>query len=240
MQFLANFEGRRGKIVLIQDRQTGALSYYEEGVFQSHATPDGMSLFSYVHLMAQLLQKATDVLVLGCAAGSLATMLHRQGKRVTLVDDNPVSFEIARQFFKLPQDVTCIIQDFEEFLAEQKTCFDGIAIDVGGPAFRFDETFDHFTCRAIRSRLLKGGRIVMNVFAAHDVDPLPDRILAMLAADDLQGWVHDQPGKPDRNVVLSAAPEKSRPRVPYHPGTNAVEAVVWTTRHQRIFLNALP
>ena len=60
----------------MEDRETGARSYYEDGVFQSHAKPNGISLFAYVHLMARLLWPADDVLLLGCAAGSLALCIH--------------------------------------------------------------------------------------------------------------------------------------------------------------------
>jgi spermidine synthase len=105
MHCLASFPSRRGEIVIMEHRASGARSYYENGVFQAHATPGGTSIFAYVHLMTHLLRRAENVLVLGCASGSLATMLWGCGKRVTLVDDNPVSFEIARHFFGLPAEI---------------------------------------------------------------------------------------------------------------------------------------
>ena len=54
--------------------------------------------------------------------------------------------------------------------------YDGIAIDVGGPGFRFMDEFDTETCDAIRARLAPSCRIVMNVMVANDIDPTPDRI----------------------------------------------------------------
>jgi SAM-dependent methyltransferase len=241
MRFLASFQGRRGEIVIMEDLDTGARSYYEAGVFQSHATADGTSSFSYVHIMARLLRRCSDVLLLGCAAGSLATMLSRQGKRVTLVDDNAVSFDIARQFFSLPDNVTCVVEDFHAFLGHGPTCFDGIGIDIGAASIRFDEEFDPHTCREIRTRLAPGGRIAMNMVAEHDIDPVPDRILAMLADDDLRGWIYDRPGERNRNAVLSVVPEK-RPctGVLHDTGAIHVEKIEWKMRCQRLHIADLP
>src|SRR5208283_505556 len=116
------------------------------------------------------------------------TMLQLQGKRVTLVDDNPLSFDIARQFFGLPSEVVCVVEDFRDYLAKQRACFDAIGIDIGAPGMRFDEQFDPYVCRRVRSRLATKGQSVMNNIASHDIDPKPDRISAMLADDDLNGW----------------------------------------------------
>ena len=190
----------------MEDRETGARSYYEDGVFQSHAKPNGISLFAYVHLMARLLWPADDVLLLGCAAGSLATMLTRQGKRVTLVDDNPLSFDIAHQFFGLPRSVICVVQDFRDYLANSRARFDGIGIDIGAPHMCFEEGFDAFVCAAIRERLVEGGQIAMNIIMSNDFDRGPDRMLAMLGAHELTGWIYDCPGEIDRNAVLAVVP----------------------------------
>ena len=51
--------------------------------------------------------------------------------------------------------------------------------------FNFDDEFDVETCDAIRARLTPGGRIVMNVLVANDIDPVADRIAARLAGDRL-------------------------------------------------------
>jgi hypothetical protein len=64
--------------------------------------------------------------------------------------------------------------------------YDGIAIDIGGPGFCFNDEFDAETCEAIRARLAPGGRIVMNVTVPNDIDPTTDRIAARLAGYDLQ------------------------------------------------------
>jgi hypothetical protein len=202
---------------------------------------DGTSSFSYVHIMARLLTRCSNVLLLGCAAGSLATMLSRQGKHVTLVDDNSISFDIARQFFGLPADVACIVEDFHAFLGRGQTCFDGIGIDIGAPSIRFDEEFDLPTCRDVRARLAPGGRITMNMVAEHDIDAVPDRILAMLAGHDLHGWIYDQPGEPDRNAILSVVPEK-RPCAGALRETHAIhlEKIEWKIRRQRLHISDLP
>jgi hypothetical protein len=101
MRLLGRYQGRCGQIEVVEFLQDGSRLYFEDGVHQSKAAPDGESHYTYVKLMDALLAPAANILLLGCGGGTLGTMLFRQGKRVTIVDHNPVSFVIARQFFAL-------------------------------------------------------------------------------------------------------------------------------------------
>lgn len=63
------------------------------------------------------------------------------------------------------------------------------------------------TCDAIRARLTPGGRIVMNVMVANDIDPTPDRIAARLAGEELRAWIVDEQFIEDRNAIIACVPE---------------------------------
>jgi spermidine synthase len=128
---------------------------------------------------------------------------------LTIVDINPISFVLAHRYFDLPDELPCIVSDFRKFVFDDRAYYDGIAIDVGGPGFRFTEEFDAETCDAIRARLAPGGRIVMNVMVAHDIDPTPDRIAARLAGEELRTWIVDEQFIEDRNAVIACIPEKT-------------------------------
>lgn len=208
MRLLGRYLGRTGEIKIVDCTTDGTRIYFEEGVRQSQATPDGESVFTYVKLMQELLSQSNSILVLGCGGGNLATKLARLGKALTIVDNNPLSFVIAQTFFKMPEDLPCVVSDFRKFVYDDRAQYDGVAIDVGGPGFRFHDEFDVETCNAIRSRLAPGGRIVMNVTVNNDIDPIPDRIAARLAGEDLNAWVVDEPGLEDRNAVIACVPEK--------------------------------
>src|SRR5713101_6109599 len=163
VRLLGRYQGRNGAIEIVECLGDGTRIYFEEGVRQSQATPDGESVFTYVKLMDELLYRAKNILVLGCGGGNLPTRLARLGKSLTIVDNNPISFVIAHEFFGLPDDLPCVVSDFRRFVYQDDTLYDGIAIDVGGPGFEFNDEFDLDTCDAIRARLAPGGRIVMNV-----------------------------------------------------------------------------
>ncbi len=208
MRLLGRYQGKNGEIEIVECSWDGTRIYFEEGVRQSQATPDGESVFTYVKLMDELLYRSTNILVLGCGGGNLATRLARLGKRLTIVDNNPISFVIAHKFFGLPDDLPCMVSDFRKFIYQDDTLYDGIAIDVGGPGFRFSEEFDIETCDAIRARLAPGGRIVMNVLVTNDIDPMPDRIAARLAGDSLRVWIVDEQGIEDRNAIIACSPGK--------------------------------
>src|ERR1700704_799851 len=208
VRLLGRYHGRNGEIEIVECSWDGTRIYFEEGVRQSQATPDGESVFTYVKLMDELLYRSTKILVLGCGGGNLATRLAHLGKNLTIVDNNPISFVIAQQFFGLPDDLTCMISDFRNFIYDDDALYDGIAIDVGGPGFQFSDEFDVQTCDAIRARLAPGGRIVMNVMVTNDIDPTPDRIAARLAGEDLRTWIVDEQGIEDRNAIIACLPER--------------------------------
>jgi spermidine synthase len=197
-----------GQIEIVECSWDGTRVYFEEGIRQSQATPNGESVFTYVKLMDELLSRSERILVLGCGGGNLATRLSRLGNKVTVVDINPISFVLAQRYFDLPNDLRCIVSDFRQFIFDDGGYYDGIAIDVGGPGFRFTEEFDAETCDAIRARLAPGGRIVMNVTVANDIDPTPDRIAARLAGRELRTWIVDEQCMEDRNAVIICVPEK--------------------------------
>jgi spermidine synthase len=208
VRLLGRYQGRNGEIEIVECPQSGTRIYFEQGVRQSQATPDGESVFTYVKLMDELLSRAANILVLGCGGGNLATRLTHLGKNLTIVDNNPISFVIAQKFFALPDDLACIVSDFRKFVFRDDAFYDGIAIDIGGPGFRFGDEFDAETCEAIRARLAPGGRIVMNVTVPNDIDPTTDRIAARLAGGNLRVWIVDEQGIEDRNAIIACLPER--------------------------------
>ena len=236
MQLLARFEGIHGRIFVIEEKATGARRYYEGGSFQSHAWRTGESCFTYVHLMKALLQPARDVLVLGCAGGTLATMLHRQGKSVTVIDRNPLSFMLAREYFWMPSDVRCIAADFKDFITYNRDCFDAIAVDVGGPGFDYAAEFDEMTCRTLHGRLSHSGRIAMNVLIEYGMDLLPDITGKRLATPDLQAWVIDEVVRePERNAIVACVPERDL-NLEWEnlPDAISSDAARWLVRHSQL------
>jgi spermidine synthase len=234
VRLLGRYQGRNGAIEIVECSADGTRIYFEEGIRQSQASPDGESVFSYVKLMDELLHRATNILILGCGGGNLATRLARLGKKLTIVDHNPISFVIAQQYFGLPDGLPLVVSNFRKFIFDDNQLYDGIAIDVGGPDFCFDAEFDIETCNAIRARLAPGGGIVMNVLVANDIDPLPDRIAARLAGDQLRAWIIDEPGVQDRNAIIACMPERqlsARPALA-EVMQNSIEQ--WSIRRSRV------
>ncbi len=103
MKILGRYKGKLGEIAIWESERTGDRFYREGEVFQSQSSASGESRLPYVKMMEGFLSDANSVLLLGCGGGNLATMLARQGKSVTVVDHNPVSFDLAKRFFGLPR-----------------------------------------------------------------------------------------------------------------------------------------
>src|ERR1700761_7441667 len=91
-------------LVIEQNNATGKVSLWQAGDNHSVADARGVSLADYIHAMYGLIRqaKARRVLLIGGGGGTLATMLHRVGIAVTVVDVDPAAFEIARRYFHMP------------------------------------------------------------------------------------------------------------------------------------------
>lgn len=169
---------KRRQIVIQQDNQGGGVSYREGGAHHSVADRDGVSLAAYIHALYGLVRQsgARQILMIGCGGGTLATMLKRAGVAITLVDNDPLSFEIARTYFHLPETATCELGDGAAFLRRTKERYDAIVLDAygGGRVPRHLVTASFFGL--VRARLTRGGIFAMNVIVRDDDDRAADRI----------------------------------------------------------------
>jgi SAM-dependent methyltransferase len=234
LKILGRYKGNLGEIAIWESERTGDRLYREGEVFQSQSSPAGESRLPYVKMMEAFLGNAKNVLLLGCGGGNLATMLARSGKSVTVVDHNPLSFELAKRFFGMPKNISCVVEDFKEYLAAETRSFDGIAIDVGGPGFCYEEQFDPATCHSITARLSPGGRGMLNMLVATDFDAAPDLIGSDLSEGHMDSWIFDQPGLLNRNVLLACLPKARRSESKRHiTELSTTTGQLWTLRRPR-------
>jgi spermidine synthase len=209
---LARFAGPSGEIAIVEDRATGARHYREGGVSQSCVLAGGEAAVEYIRLMAALLEGSGTVLLLGCGGGSLATMLHRAGSRVTVVEVNPISFELARTFFWMPKGIECITADMRPFLRTRTRTFDAIGIDVGGPNFCYEAVLDRATITRVRRALRNGGRIAVNISCESADDPLPGRIAERFRSEGLDVWLYMENGaSAELNAIILASARREQP-----------------------------
>src|ERR1700754_4625462 len=119
---------------IIQDSRTGKVSYWQKEYHQSAADRHGVSTADYIHAMYFFLMQAgaRDVLMIGCGGGTLATMLHRSGIKGTGVDPHKFSFEIARDYFQMPCEITCHVADGITYMKKTKTRHDALVLDAFG------------------------------------------------------------------------------------------------------------
>lgn len=197
-----------GEITILRSRTTGSCIYSQGGIYQSEADSRGVSLASYVHAIHGLVAQraAKSVVVIGCGGGTLATMLTFNGMSVSVVDVNPTSFDLARQYFSLPADVPFHLGDGKTFLNETEATFDAIVVDV----FVGDMIPAHFRSpdffETVRRRLTSNGIVLFNVHVAHDLDPGADLVGAAMMLAGVPVRILDAPCVLNRNsIVLGGA-----------------------------------
>lgn len=106
---LDTVESEFGTITVLKKRSTDIVSYQQGGFCQSEADRNGVSLAAYIHAIFSLImqKKTRNALVIGCAGGTLATMLAKAGCKVTVIDVNPDSFVLAkRSYTPIPSVMT--------------------------------------------------------------------------------------------------------------------------------------
>jgi len=119
MRVLAHPVSGRDDILVLEELATGPRSCYEAGKRQSYALPGRKIGLDHLALMARLLGAGETVLLIGCRGGTLATELHHQARKVTVVDANPLRFELAQKYFWMPADIRCVTVDPRRLLMER-------------------------------------------------------------------------------------------------------------------------
>jgi 2-polyprenyl-3-methyl-5-hydroxy-6-metoxy-1,4-benzoquinol methylase len=209
-----------------QHNATGSVSYWQEGDHQSQADKNGVSLAEYIHAIYGFLRqaKAKRVLMIGCGGGTLATMLHRVGVDVTIVDIDPSSFEVARQYFHMPEAIECHVADGRAFLRREKRQFDAVVLD----AFSKTEVPRHLLSpkffALVKGRMASRGSIfLINIIVEDDDDPLPFRVVENMRHVWREARLLDHEEWEDRNAIAlaGAVGHLKRPRLMMTPARRA-------------------
>jgi spermidine synthase len=206
MILLEELDTEFGHIRIVKSKENGRFTYYQNGCSHSEADIEGASTCAYVHVMYSVIRQsqAQRVLMIGCAGGTLATMLHRLGCHVTVVDINPYAFMLAKKYFNMPEEIDCIEEDGWYHLVNITERYDAIAVD----AFNNDGTIagqfileDFF--HAVRKALGHAGIVVMNVILKHDFDMLADRIALNIELAGIPSVLFDWERSSERNIIVA-------------------------------------
>ncbi|MGE4063431.1 MAG: spermidine synthase [Rhodospirillaceae bacterium] len=209
----------------VRSYRDGTRNYELKGGNQGSTDAQGVSLEIYIHALYGLaLQRAQKILIIGCASGSLATMLARAGRDVTLVDIDPAAFKLAQRYFHLAPEVACHVGDGLAFLRKSRVKYDALILD----AFIGEAIPDHFTgatfYESARKCVKRAGMVLVNVCLHDRKDPLADEIARGFKA---RGWpvkLLDEPGTARNALVLAGDIAGLRkPGVTLPPGAGAAK-----------------
>jgi SAM-dependent methyltransferase len=208
MDLLERRETEFGIIRVERRRADGSFIYMQGSGVQSWADATGESLLRYVCAACAMIEarQPANTLVIGCAGGSLPTMLHRRGIQVTTVDVNPHAFDLATRFFHLPLDVECRVADGHEFLARDERRWDVIMLDAyDGEAMPGHFMAGGFLGDAAR-RLGPDGWIIVNVVIETPEDAVPDDIAALMRQCGLDTRIYGDAEIFEGNCLVVGAP----------------------------------
>ena len=210
---------------IIRNRNNGKVSYWQREYHQSAADRHGVSTADYIHAMYFFLMQARvrDVLMIGCGGGTLATMLHRSGVAVTVVDLRRMSFDIAHDHFHMPRDIPCRVADGVAWLKQHRHLHDALVLDAFGEGGMPQAFMQPAFFRLAKARLKpRGALFLMNVIVDDDDDATPDDLVRALRRFFAKVRLLDTDGWTDRNAVIAAGAVSGlkRPKVlmPPAPG----------------------
>jgi len=206
MILLEELDTEFGNIRIVRSKSNGNCTYYQNGCSHSEADMEGISTCAYVHVMYSIIRQsqAQRVLMIGCAGGTLATMLYNLGCEVTVVDINPHAFTLARRYFNMPEEVTCITEDGWSYILNTPHRYDAIVVDAFGSDGNVAGQFilpDFF--RTARDVLAYSGIVLMNVIVNHDFDMLADRIALNMELAEIPAVLFDWSRSTDRNIIVA-------------------------------------
>jgi len=217
-----------GVIKLRFRKRSRTLTYEQKGGNQSTADCNGVSLDAHIHALYGLtLQRpGKSVLMIGCGGGTLGTMLARAGRRVSIVEIDPISFTLAKRYFGLPRNIACHVDDGLAFMQRTRRHYDVLIIDAfsGEEYSRAHERRGIF--QAAGRCLRKDGVALVNVCLERKSDPTADRIAAGFKE---MGWpvrLLDSPGG-ERNAIVLAGKVRNlrRPKLLIPPQAGAKQTV---------------
>lgn len=202
MKVLARRNGMFGPIRVMERQTDRARLYCINGSVQTMVRPDGVSVFGYVHAAKLLLEPAHTILLVGGAGGSLATMLARKGKAVTVVDVDPAAEELARTYFALDDRVHWVTAEAIPFIEHYNGVFDAVAIDAcdaNGLVQPFD---DADALMRILMRACPHGSLVINVVHEDGAPPRGRQLADALVQRGLPATVYSADDGWEGNEVL--------------------------------------
>jgi spermidine synthase len=198
------YESDIGVVRVLTTEKTGTSTYILRGGHQTAVDRAGVSLDTYIHALYGFLSqtKARDILMIGCGGGTLATMLARAGKRLTVVDIDKNAFTIAKRHFQMPASVTCRVADGLAYMQKARKRYDALILDafIGEkipPHMKGDEI-----CQAAMRCLRKGGLLLMNVCLSTRSDRTADKLAVRFQNNGWQVRLVDSPRIPARNAIV--------------------------------------
>jgi predicted membrane-bound spermidine synthase len=206
---LKTFKTDFGTIRITRSGHDGSTAYYQDGSFHSQVNRKGISICAYPHVIHEIIRQthAHNVLIIGCAGGSLATMLRRLHCKVTVVDINAMAFTIARRYFRLPDDVRCVRRDGVAYLRTTRKFYDAIVVDVFGGNNVVPRAFTRPTFfQRVENALSPSGIVIMNVITPDDKDRQADVIARHAETAGMNVTLFDWPGQKNRNTLIVGGP----------------------------------
>ncbi|MBX9903158.1 MAG: fused MFS/spermidine synthase [Burkholderiales bacterium] len=187
--------------------------YFHDGLIQNTVDSNQRSISFYTWALEALARayqpQMQDVLMLGLGAGIVPSRLDRAGARVEVVEIDPSSLAVARQYFGFdPKRVTTHQADARTFVGNCTPRHDVVLVDL----FHGDGTPDYLITREffrdLKSCLKPGGVAIFNTFANLDDTRSYSHLLATLQSElpHVALYRPDWPGMRQINSFLVASP----------------------------------
>jgi spermidine synthase len=144
-----------------------------------------ISYFPYVHvldLVKQLFEKRGDMLLVGLGGGSIAKNFHREGWSVDAVEIDPVVARLAESHFGLdPREARVYEMDGRQYLLAHDKQYDLVVLDAFGSSSIPFHLVTREAFALVKSRMVPGGVLAMNVQAVGWHDELVHTLAATLS-----------------------------------------------------------
>jgi hypothetical protein len=141
-----------------------------------------------------------------------------------MVDIDPLSFQVAREYFHMPSGIECHAADGAAFLRRHKKTYDAIVVDAFADGLIPRQLLTPVFFAAAKRRLRpRRSLLLLNVIVASDADRTPDRIVRAMKTAWRNVRILDSDGWLDRNAIVAAGTVRTlrRPKLLMPPARGA-------------------
>jgi predicted membrane-bound spermidine synthase len=171
-----NSDALSGNLLVLDDVTKQNRMLYMNSMAQTKMHFTGRSIWPYVYRIATFASTkpvGADALVAGIGGGNLINELYRLNFNIDAVDIDPRIGSIAKEYFKMTDKATVIVDDARHFINTSQKQYDVIVLDLSAGEVMPTNVYTIECFKKVRTMLKPNGLLFLHYLCSLDKDQVP-------------------------------------------------------------------